>query len=59
MFQPAKRCKSIQLSEIRKMFELTPENAINLSLGEPDFDTPEHIREAVKQALDEGLQTYR
>lgn len=58
MFQPAKRCKSIQLSEIRKMFELTPENAINLSLGEPDFDTPEHIREAVKRALDEGFTHY-
>ncbi len=58
MFQPAKRCKSIQLSEIRKMFDLTPEDAINLSLGEPDFDTPQHIREAVKQALDEGFTHY-
>jgi len=58
MFEPANRCKLIQLSEIRKMFELTPEDAINLSLGEPDFDTPEHIREAVKQALDEGFTHY-
>ncbi|WP_414469507.1 pyridoxal phosphate-dependent aminotransferase [Methanobacterium sp. ACI-7] len=58
MFQPARRCKSIQLSEIRKMFDLTPENAINLSLGEPDFDTPEHIRDAVKCALDEGFTHY-
>ncbi len=58
MFQPAKRCKSIQLSEIRKMFDLTPEDAINLSLGEPDFDTPEHIRDAVKQALDDGFTHY-
>lgn len=58
MFQPAKRCKSIQLSEIRKMFELTPANAINLSLGEPDFDTPENIRNAVKKGLDEGFTHY-
>ncbi len=58
MFEPAKRCELIQLSEIRKMFELTPENAINLSLGEPDFDTPEHIREAVKIALDNGFTHY-
>lgn len=58
MFQPARRCKSIQLSEIRKMFELTSENAINLSLGEPDFDTPEHIRDAVKKALDDGFTHY-
>ncbi|HML04154.1 MAG TPA: pyridoxal phosphate-dependent aminotransferase, partial [Methanobacterium sp.] len=58
MFQPARRCKSIQLSEIRKMFDLTPENAINLSLGEPDFDTPLHIRDAVKKALDDGFTHY-
>lgn len=58
MFQPARRCKSIQLSEIRKMFDLMPEDAINLSLGEPDFDTPEHIRNAVKKALNEGFTHY-
>lgn len=58
MFQPAKRCKSIQLSEIRKMFDITAEDAINLSLGEPDFDTPLHIREAVKTALDKSFTHY-
>ena len=58
MFQPAKRCESIRLSEIRKMFDITAEDAINLSLGEPDFDTPLHIREAVKKALDEGFTHY-
>lgn len=58
MFQPAKRCESIQLSEIRKMFDITAEDAINLSLGEPDFDTPLHIREAVKKALDESFTHY-
>lgn len=58
MFQPANRCKSIQLSEIRKMFDLNVEDSINLSLGEPDFDTPYHIREAVKNALDEGFTHY-
>lgn len=58
LFKPAKRCKSIQLSEIRKMFDITAEDAINLSLGEPDFDTPSHIREAVKRALDDGFTHY-
>lgn len=33
-------------------------NVINLSLGEPDFDTPEHIKEAAKKALDEGHTKY-
>ena len=31
---------------------------ISLSVGEPDFDTPAHIREAAKQALDEGYTRY-
>ncbi len=30
----------------------------NFSAGEPDFDTPEHIKEAAKQALDEGKTRY-
>ena len=58
MFQPTRRCESIQLSEIRKMFDITAKDAINLSLGEPDFDTPLHIREAVKKALDDGFTHY-
>ena len=29
-------------------------NVISLSLGEPDFATPDHIREAAKNAVDEG-----
>lgn len=31
---------------------------INLSTGEPDFDTPSYIKEACKKALDEGLTKY-
>lgn len=31
---------------------------IDLSLGEPDFDTPEHIKEAAKAALDAGFTKY-
>ncbi len=30
----------------------------SFSAGEPDFDTPEHIREAAKQALDSGKTRY-
>ncbi|PHI19833.1 aspartate aminotransferase [Lewinellaceae bacterium SD302] len=33
-------------------------DVISLSLGEPDFDTPEHIKNAAKQALDEGKTKY-
>jgi len=30
----------------------------NFGVGEPDFDTPRHIREAAKTALDRGLTKY-
>ena len=30
-------------------------DVINFSVGEPDFNTPKHIRDAAKKALDEGL----
>jgi len=31
---------------------------IDLSLGEPDFDTPDHIKEAGKKAIDDGYTKY-
>ncbi len=31
---------------------------IDLSLGEPDFNTPDYIREAAKHAIDEGFSHY-
>ena len=33
-------------------------DVINLSLGEPDFDTPEHIKEAAKRAIDDNFSHY-
>jgi len=33
-------------------------DVINLSLGEPDFVTPEHIRLAAKKAIDDGFTFY-
>ncbi len=33
-------------------------DVIGLTLGEPDFDTPVHIREAAKKALDDGHTHY-
>lgn len=31
---------------------------VDLSLGEPDFDTPDHIKEAAKRAIDENYSHY-
>ena len=58
MINPASRTKSIELSLIRKMFEVTNPNAINLGIGEPDFDVPENIKNAMKQSIDENDTHY-
>lgn len=33
-------------------------NVISLSIGEPDFNTPDHVKEAAKKALDENWTHY-
>ena len=33
-------------------------DVINLSVGEPDFSTPEHIKEAAKKAIDDNFSFY-
>lgn len=33
-------------------------DVINLSVGEPDFNTPDHIKEAAKKAVDENYSRY-
>ncbi|WP_458455400.1 pyridoxal phosphate-dependent aminotransferase [Methanobrevibacter sp.] len=58
MINPASRTKSIELSLIRKMFEVTNPDAINLGIGEPDFDVPENIKEAMKKSIDENDTHY-
>lgn len=58
MINPASRTKSIELSQIRKMFEVTNPNAINLGIGEPDFNVPENIKNAMKISIDENDTHY-
>ncbi len=33
-------------------------DVVNLSVGEPDFNTPEHIKEAAKKAIDDNYSRY-
>ena len=33
-------------------------DVINMSVGEPDFNTPDHIKEAAKKAVDENYSRY-
>jgi aspartate aminotransferase len=41
-----------------KALERQGREIIHLEIGEPDFDTPVHIRDAAKRALDEGATHY-
>ncbi|NJE08610.1 aminotransferase class I/II-fold pyridoxal phosphate-dependent enzyme [Thermococcus sp. M39] len=56
----AERISLIQRSKIRELFEKARkmENVISLGIGEPDFDTPQNIKDAAKKALDEGWTHY-
>ncbi len=57
---PARRTERLQLSGIRKMMALAAAipDVIRLEVGEPDFETPTYIRDAVKADLDSGLYTH-
>ncbi|WP_094227477.1 pyridoxal phosphate-dependent aminotransferase [Methanolobus psychrotolerans] len=54
----AQRVLDIDISGIRKMFEGAGPNSINLGLGQPDFDTPQHIKQAAIDAINEGFTGY-
>lgn len=62
--QLAKRVQSIQpsptfaLSAKANKLKAEGKDIINLTIGEPDFDTPEHIKEAARQALRDGFTKY-
>lgn len=51
---------SATLAMSQKSYELKAQgvDVINLSVGEPDFNTPDHIKEAAKQAIDDNFSRY-
>lgn len=50
----------LESSGIRKLFELGSrlKNPVDLSLGQPDFDVPEIVREAAVRAIQSGKNRY-
>jgi aspartate aminotransferase len=63
-FVPARRVASIGVSEILKITALAGElkrqgqDVIILGAGEPDFDTPDHIKDAAARAIRDGDTKY-
>ena len=58
------RVKSLSVSQTLAMAQKSTElkakgiDIISLSLGEPDFNTPDYIKEAAKKAIDENYSKY-
>lgn len=63
-FTRADRIASIEVSEIVVMSEAARarraegHDVISLGIGEPDFNTPDHVRDAAKEAIDAGDTKY-
>ena len=56
----APHVRDIPPSGIREFFDIvsTRDDIISLGVGEPDFATPWHIREAAITALEQGVTSY-
>ena len=49
---------TLEITALSKQLKAAGKDIIALSAGEPDFDTPEHIKQAGKQAIDDGQTRY-
>jgi aspartate aminotransferase len=54
----ARTIDNVDISGLRKMFDLARSDSINLGLGEPDFQPPGNVKEALKNAIEEGKNKY-
>jgi aminotransferase len=54
------RVKKIELSGIRKFFNMVAdyEDVISLTIGQPDFETPQHVKNAGIEAIQQNFTTY-
>ncbi|WP_205313853.1 pyridoxal phosphate-dependent aminotransferase [Pedobacter nanyangensis] len=49
---------TLKMTKLGRELAAKDVNVISLSVGEPDFNTPEHVKEAAKKALDENYTRY-
>jgi aminotransferase len=54
------RVKEIEISGIRKFFNMVAhtEDMISLTIGQPDFPTPDHVKKAGIHAIEDNFTTY-
>lgn len=49
---------TLKMAKMSRELRAQGHDIIDLSLGEPDFDTPQHIKDAAKEAIDKGYTHY-
>lgn len=49
---------TLKMAQLSRELQARGVNVINLSLGEPDFNTPDHIKNAAKRAIDGNYSHY-
>ncbi len=49
---------TLKMAQMARNLKAKGIDVINLSLGEPDFDTPQHIKDAANKALEMGMTKY-
>ena len=49
---------TLKMTQLSRELKAQGIDVISLSIGEPDFNTPEHIKEAAKQAIDNNYSRY-
>ncbi|MBS1622960.1 MAG: pyridoxal phosphate-dependent aminotransferase [Bacteroidetes bacterium] len=49
---------TLKMAKISRELKAQGLDIIDLSIGEPDFDTPQHIKDAAKRAIDQGYTHY-
>jgi aspartate aminotransferase len=50
--------ETLRMAKLGRELRAKGFDVIDLSVGEPDFDTPEHIKDAAKKAIDENWSHY-
>ncbi len=64
MYKVSNRLNKLSISETLAMTDKSRQlqakgiDIINLSIGEPDFNTPDYIKQAAKKAMDDGFTHY-
>jgi aspartate aminotransferase len=50
--------ETLKMAKLARELRAQGHDVVGLSLGEPDFDTPDHVKDALKKAIDDNFSHY-